>query len=184
LSSQLTEENTENTNNVDTTNFQLKVTPFEMPIADNSDEDETDGYKSAMGEPATAIEVHSPTALTSRHRMDMNMSSISSSTSFNYHTSTNISHSSNMAASGAGATATTSPLNSSGQSNESHLYHGRVVPSPKKEAFRMTRMRTWTNAGKRDPVTWYGVLVPGALRAAQTQFRQGACILYKLVILL
>ncbi|KAI8054530.1 hypothetical protein BDF22DRAFT_742464 [Syncephalis plumigaleata] len=168
LTIQLTEENTEDSNSVDATSFQLKVTPFEMPAADNDDGDEDeDGYRNAMGEPATAIEVHSPTALTSRHRMDMNTASASSSSSFNYHTTA---ASNNMSHSGIGTTAT----EVSGQRNESNLYPGSGMGAPpKKEAFRMTRMRTWTNAGKRDPVTWYGVLVPGALRAAQTQFRQG-----------
>ncbi|KAI9599183.1 hypothetical protein BDF19DRAFT_430347 [Syncephalis fuscata] len=141
------------------THFQLKVAPFEMPVADN-DED-------GIGEPATAIEIHSPTALTSRHRFDLN--DASSLAAYNASGSQNHSSSSSSSA--------PLPPHSSGAKNESGSYHtvagGHGASSqPNKEAFRMTRMRTWTPAGRRDPVTWYGVLVPGALRAAQTQFRQ------------
>ncbi|RKP28160.1 hypothetical protein SYNPS1DRAFT_20500 [Syncephalis pseudoplumigaleata] len=153
---------------VSTAYFQLRAKPFEMPVADNDDGDDSDGdgsgstsYRNVMGEPATAIEIHSPTALTSRHRMDMGASS-----SLATHAA------GGTAASGGGGAAVTPMHGASDVKGASSIYHGAVAP-PKKEAFRMTRMRTWTAAGRRDPVTWYGVLVPGALRAAQTQFRQG-----------
>jgi hypothetical protein len=125
--------------------FQLRETSFESVV----DHDDDDGF--------TTIDVHSPT--TPRHRVDFvethqlhaEQASLGFASSMrNYHI---------------GSPMHPAVSTSSSVSDTVSLGHD-------KEAFRMTRIRHWKDSSRRDPITWFGVLVPGALREAQTQFRQ------------
>ena len=66
------------------------------------------------------------------------------------------------------------PISETVTDKETHLRR-RLVDDKQVETIGQSQSTSVTNKSVKDPLKWFGVLVPPSLRTAQKNFKEGAC---------